>query len=181
MDRRALLTHIVAMTGGALAAPLAAAISGDAPETANPPLGDEALRLAGVLAEHIIPETDTPGALAAGVDRYIVRIVNHFLPETDASAYRNGLAMLNEQAKAAHGMPFMALSAPTQRQRLEALDKRAFAGDAGPLAAFWRSHKALTLAGYYTAEVGATRELRPMPMGPFEADVPYAKVGRAWS
>jgi hypothetical protein len=181
MDRRDLLTHIAAMTGGALAAPLAAAISGDAPETANPPLDDEALCLAGLLAEHIIPETDTPGALAAGVDRYIVRMVDRFLPEADASAYRNGLAMLDEQAKAAHGVSFTVLSAYTQRQRLEALDRRAFAGDADSLAVFWRSHKALTLAGYYTAEIGATRELRRMPMGPCEADVPYAKPGRAWS
>jgi hypothetical protein len=181
MDRRALLTHIAAMTGGALAAPLAAAILGEAPETANPPLGDESLHLAGLLAEHIIPETDTPGALAAGVDRYIARMVNRFLPGTEAGAYRIGLAALDEQAKAAHGVPFTALPVPTQRQRLEALDARAFAGDADPLAVFWRSHKALTLAGYYTAEIGATRELRPMPMGRFEADVPYAKVGRAWN
>jgi hypothetical protein len=181
MDRRALLTHIAAMTGGALAAPLAAAILGDAPETVNPPLSDAALRLAGLLAEHIIPETDTPGALAAGVDRYILRMVNYFLPETEADAYRNGLAMLDERAKEAHGMSFTALPAATQRQRLEALDARAFAGDDDSVAAFWRSHKALTLAGYYTAEIGATRELRAMPMGAFEADVPYAKVGRAWS
>ena len=41
--------------------------------------------------------------------------------------------------------------------------------------------KELTLAGYYTSEVGATQELRVNPMGAWMADVPYSEVGRAWA
>ena len=47
--------------------------------------------------------------------------------------------------------------------------------------AFFRTMKELTLVGYYTSQVGATQELRVMPMGPYLADVPYAQVGRAWA
>lgn len=53
------------------------------------------------------------------------------------------------------------------------------APDAPP---FFRQLKELTLAGYYTSEVGATEELRwnPAP-GRYDADVPYSDIGRAWA
>jgi hypothetical protein len=41
--------------------------------------------------------------------------------------------------------------------------------------------KELTLVGYYTSEVGATRELRVNPMGRYRGDVPYAAVRTAWA
>ena len=42
--------------------------------------------------------------------------------------------------------------------------------------------KELTLAGYYTSEVGMTQELqwRPVP-GYYDGDVPLSEVGRAWA
>lgn len=47
--------------------------------------------------------------------------------------------------------------------------------------AFFRTLKELVLVGYYTSEVGATEELRLMPMGVYRADVPYDEIGRAWT
>ena len=55
---------------------------------------------------------------------------------------------------------------------------------AGPEEAppFFRQLKELTLAGYYTSEVGATRELQWLAApGRYDADVPLADVGRAWA
>ena len=46
---------------------------------------------------------------------------------------------------------------------------------------FFRTLKELTVSGYYTSEVGATQELRVMPMGLHRADVPYDEIGRAWA
>ena len=47
---------------------------------------------------------------------------------------------------------------------------------------FYRQLKELTLAGYYTSEVGATQELQWLAApGRYEADLPLAKVGRAWA
>ena len=40
----------------------------------------------------------------------------------------------------------------------------------------------MTVAGYYTSEVGATQELRWLAApGRYDADVPLAEVGRAWA
>jgi hypothetical protein len=46
---------------------------------------------------------------------------------------------------------------------------------------FFRRMKELTLLGYYTSEVGATKELRVNPMGPYRGDVSYRALGRAWA
>ena len=54
-------------------------------------------------------------------------------------------------------------------------------GDAqGP--AFFRQLKELTLAGYYTSEVGATEELQWVAApGRYDADAPLSDIGRAWA
>ncbi len=47
---------------------------------------------------------------------------------------------------------------------------------------FFSQLKELTVAGYYTSEVGATQELHwnPAP-GEYRPDVPLAEVGRTWA
>ena len=47
---------------------------------------------------------------------------------------------------------------------------------------FFRTMKELTLAGYYTSQVGATKELRHEPTpGRYEGCMPLEKVGRTWA
>lgn len=185
MDRRTLLRHVATLTGAALTPALArsvsAAFEGETAVATNAPLSEPEIRLAGLLAEHIIPDTDTPGALAAGVDRYIARIVAAYLPPSEAAAYRDGLALLDRHARSEAGQRFTGLDETAQAALLKDLDEAVFAGQSGRLSDFWRRHKGLTVAGYYTAEIGATVELRPMPMGPYDADLPFDAVGRTWS
>jgi hypothetical protein len=51
-----------------------------------------------------------------------------------------------------------------------------------PPVPFWRTMKELTLVGYYTSEPGATKELRyEATPARYDACVPLAKIGRAWS
>ena len=45
---------------------------------------------------------------------------------------------------------------------------------------FFRMIKELTVVGYYTSEVGSTRELRPMPWGRYR-DIPYKPGTPAWA
>lgn len=47
---------------------------------------------------------------------------------------------------------------------------------------FYRQLKELTLAGYYTSEVGATQELQWIAApGRYDPDVPLSEIGRAWA
>ncbi|MGB3545177.1 gluconate 2-dehydrogenase subunit 3 family protein, partial [Rubrivirga sp.] len=47
---------------------------------------------------------------------------------------------------------------------------------------FFRQVKELTLAGYYTSEIGATQELQWLAApGRYDPDVPLSEIGRAWA
>ena len=181
MDRRELLRAVAVFTGVAVSPGVASAILGAAPVASGAPLAGADLDLAGLLADHVIPETDTPGAVAAGVPDYISSIIESFMSAEDADRYRDGLSAFERAVMAERGTPFATLDRDAQVEWLSALDDRAFDGADDPLAVFWRDHKALTVAGYYSSEIGATQELRRNPMGVFEGDVPFDSIGRSWS
>jgi hypothetical protein len=103
------------------------------------------------LTELIIPETDTPGAKAALVNRYI----DLMLRDGDDSTRQHFLAGLNwldGYAIRTGNAPFVRLPEAKQVEILEALD----AGGAGlePGQQFFRSAKALTARIYYATEIG---------------------------
>lgn len=55
-------------------------------------------------------------------------------------------------------------------------------GKAAARVPFFRTFKELTVVGYYTSQVGATRELKYSRVpGRFHGCVPFKTVGRAWS
>src|SRR5438046_9804638 len=78
IDRREALRRAALLLGGALAAPTVAGVlagckAREVPEGAWTPraLSAEQADLVATIAEHILPETDTPGARAVGVHRFI--------------------------------------------------------------------------------------------------------------
>jgi hypothetical protein len=141
-------------------------------------------RLLAIVSDLVIPDTETPGAVAAGVPDFVVLGLEHGLDgtatRTDATG---GLALLDALAADLDrraGGAF--LSAPPDRQAalLGALDAEAFA--AGDSAAPWRKIKDLILTGYYTSEIGASKELRyELTPGRFDPDIPKATSDRSWS
>jgi hypothetical protein len=110
------------------------------------------------LADLIIPATDTPGALAAGVPGYIDSVVgaNKELQEI----VRPGLVVLDQTCRKEHGKAFLALTADEQIAILapmcEAADKGARNDRDGR---FFRAVKNLTADGYYTSYAGLVEEL----------------------
>ena len=102
------------------------------------------------VADLIIPATDTPGALGAGVPYYIDMLCasNHALRAVVAT----GLALLA-------GMHFLNLAEADQIAVLETLSKNAESGGAGSPEQFWRAIKSMTADGYYTSRIGLRDEL----------------------
>jgi hypothetical protein len=104
-----------------------------------------------VMTELIIPETDTPGALGAGVPAYIDSVVG--ANKELQAIFRPGLAALNEKR-------FITLSNEQQVAVLTAWSDAVDNGrldDIGPR--FFRAMKNLTADGYYTSSVGLVDEL----------------------
>ena len=97
------------------------------------------------LTELIIPTTDTPGAKAAHVNRYI----DLFLRDGDAGQrerFMAGLNWLDGHAIQEHGHPFVHLTVPQQTAMLQALDA---AGND-----FFHRAKSMTAGIYYNTQIG---------------------------
>lgn len=100
------------------------------------------------LTDLIIPATDTPGAKAARVNRYI----DLFLRDGDRQPRENFLAGLNwldGHAIDRHGHPFVHLAADQQTALLTGLEQ-----GVGPGREFFGRIKHLTATIYYNTEIG---------------------------
>jgi hypothetical protein len=123
------------------------------------------------LTELIIPATDTPGAKAALVNRFVDRV----LTAADASQrgeFIRGLAWLDDRCRARVGKDVAGATAAELTAVLTPLaaEGSALADDA-PGIAFFRAIKSMTITGYYTTEIGLRQELGDdgrMMLGTFE-------------
>ena len=110
------------------------------------------------IADLIIPQTDTPGALAAGVPFYIDMIVNR--NSAQQSLCSDGLRWLDEEAMRVANTKFTGLNEQQQLMILQPLCASADAGKtAGRLIQFFALIKGLTADGYYTSQAGLIQEL----------------------
>jgi gluconate 2-dehydrogenase gamma chain len=156
-------------------------------------------RVLEVVAELIMPRTDTPGAREAGVPAFVDRAVATFSAPSEAAAIRAGLDHIDAIARATHGRDFAALTPAQQTAQLAAYETPQAAapapvggrGDtetgltnpiARPSAMFFPLLKDLVTVGYFTSELGATRAVRydPVP-GAYRGCVPLSEIGRAWA
>jgi hypothetical protein len=128
----------------------------------------------------LIPATDTPGALAAGVPQFLTLALSHGL----ASASTLDRATLQSELDAIAGRPFLQLNSVEQNTALTALDNSQFAPPVGMrrTASVWPRIKKLIVMGYYSSEVGASQELQyALVPGRFDPDLPVKPGERAWS
>lgn len=165
-------------SGGEVLAAVAAAGKGAAYEPVL--LTRAELQLTGLLAELIIPATDTPGALAAGAHRTIDHLLKTCAAAPEQARFKAGLARIDAVAQAEHGKGFGKLPAARQAALLHALD----AGSA-PFAeadqGFFRQLKGQVAFAYCTSEAGATRELAYLPIpGGFQG-IRLTRSSRRWA
>jgi hypothetical protein len=179
IDRRAALMRLAGLCGLALSGDALAALA--APTSSPGLLAPDALALTGVLVELIIPATDTPGALAVGAHRTISHLLHACASTAEQAQFVAGLARIDSAAKAHEGKRFAALTPARQVALLHAIEAGKAPFDGGDQD-FFRQLKSYTAFAYYTAEVGATRELAYLPVpGGYKGDVPLKKIGRGWA
>ena len=110
-----------------------------------------------VLAELIIPQTDTPGAKGALVDRFIDATLAAAEPP-DRDRFIAGLAWLDKHSTALYRKDFVSSSTAQQTELLTAITMGASAANA-PGLEFFTAIKSMTITGYYTSEIGLRVEL----------------------
>lgn len=187
MDRRSLLKSLGLAAGAALL-PAWTGIFTACKETGKPyvPLyfSPEAFAAASAMADRILPETDTPGALAVGVPVFIDLYAGETFNEEQLAIFKAGLDDLNKRATDQAAKPFAQLPAAEQDALLTRLEEetllRVESKEKGPF--FFTQMKDMVVRGFCTSEYGATQFLawEDVP-GRWEACMPYEKAGRAWA
>lgn len=129
------------------------------------------------ISDLVIPETDTLGALGAGVPDYVRAVIGAFLTEDAQARFKSGLAVFDTLAREERAEHFLSAPKDLQRAILKRLDT---ANDHAPGKALWQQLRDMIIFGYYTSEA-ATRELayEALP-GRFSGDIPLDDIGRAW-
>ncbi len=180
MTRREALKQAVLLLGGAAsAAQLGALESAFAADDQPGFLSSEQLAMLERIVDLIIPETDTPGAVSAGVPNFIDRMLEGWASAETQQQFVTGFDGIDKLAKAA-GMPGFIGSSPEQQLALlTEMDRAAFAE--GSPDEFFRRMKKLVLFSYFSSEPGATQALRfdRIP-GRFDPCMSLDGDNRAW-
>jgi len=117
------------------------------------------------LADTIIPETETPGASAVGVQDFVELMIGETFLESDQIAFMNGLAAVEQFSRNQYGKTYAVLSEQEKNTLLKAVAEghvpmTASGLESAALQEFFHVLKELTVIGYYTSETGAREELR---------------------
>lgn len=175
IPRRTALERLTLILGGALSPQITAALRGEVLNAgASVTVSEAQTRLLAELAEVIIPTTDTPGAKAAGVEAFIIRVMRDCYPLADQEIFYAGLAKIDEASRATHGKDFIDLDAAQQIALMTETTQTN--------KPFFKQLKELTVTGYFISEIGATQALVYLPVpGRFEGDLPLQPGQKAWA
>jgi Gluconate 2-dehydrogenase subunit 3 len=163
MYRREVLQSISMLLGSAFVSPaLAGILEGKTslPQSTGQDIFSTAEKeLITEIADLIIPDTSTPGAKQAGVAEFIQLIVNECYKVDEQSAFKAGLAEVDNQAKGIFQKTFLESDKTQREDVLRRIEARAQADKYQKPFLFWFAIKELTVTGYFTSEIGAKQAL----------------------
>jgi hypothetical protein len=156
------------------------------------------------VADTILPTTSSPGAKAANVGQFMAVMVRDCYTPENQKTFLEGVSKLDDAANKQFSNKFLALTPQQRTDLLIALDKEQkdftaqrnkdldadklkHKGEADYKAPelpnhYFRMIKELSLLGYFTSEIGATKALRYIAVpGHYDGCVPYKKGDRAWA
>ncbi|MEY4706428.1 MAG: hypothetical protein RJB58_151 [Pseudomonadota bacterium] len=184
-NRRELMIGAAALFGSSLAAPLARAATA---AEAGTPAGftasrvlftDEQRALVAALSEVIIPTTDTPGAVAAGVPAFMEMMLADWYEPTDRNEFMAALGVVDGYARVRYARPFAGLNPDAQDAVLTLAMENAIPGLSNR---FFEHCRQMVILGYYSSEIGCKQERIYLPVpGRYDGAYPYAEVRRVFS
>lgn len=189
IDRREALRRAVLLVGGAGAASALAACGGEKKRAREPASGGaslparryftpERMALLEAVAAAMIPATDTPGAIEAGVPAFVDDMMADWASAATRAKTDAVLDAIDKTAAERFGAGFHTLADDRRLAALRAFDAANIRAAGGGYGDF----KQLLLLGYYHSEIGATEELQyEFIPGAWVACAPLADIGRAWA
>ena len=185
MNRREALSRVAIIMGGTVLG-AEAFLSGCNTKPTGLKFTKDDIAFLNEVAEIIIPTTNTPGAKEAQVGEFMSVMVTDCYEEKNQNIFMEGLKKLDAASEKMNNKNFLASSATQRHDLLTSLDAEAKAYQTSKKPEepkhYFTMMKELTLTGYFTSEIGATKALRYVAVpGKFEGCVPYKKGDRAWA
>lgn len=190
MNRRDALSRVAVLFGGTIIGGeffLSGCKNPDAKATGTLNFSQENIAFLDEVADTILPTTSSsPGAKAAKVGEFMKTMVTDCYDEKDQKVFMEGIGKLNDAADKKYGKTFVKLSPEERKAFLIELDKEAKDYNAkkkdGEANHYFSLMKQLTLLGYFTSEIGATKALRYVAVpGRWEGCIDYKKGDKAWA
>ncbi len=128
----------------------------------------------------IIPATDTPGAVQAGVPQlFDLFLKDNIFKQEDRDMLMKGMADLDTEAQTKYSKPFAQITDEQAFEYLSELDKAAIESKE-PM--FFGAFKQFVVFAFATSELGATQHLQYQAVpGEYSGCVPLADIGVAWA
>ena len=183
IDRRDALAGMVAMFGAGIFAPIARAAKAQATPISDgspsaPVFTAEQRALMTALSERVMPTTDTPGAITAGVPAFIEKLLADWSLPDDRKPILAGLDAIEARSQADYGVAGAQASAAQQDALLTLAMEDKLPGGAD----FFDKFRQLVLTGYFTSEVGITQEREYLPVpGRYDGAYPYSEIKKVFS
>lgn len=185
MNRREALSRVAIIMGGTVLG-AEAFLSGCKTANTGITFTKENISFLNEVAETILPATKTPGAKEAKVGEFMQIMVTDCYEAKDQTIFMEGLKKLDDASTKLNGKSFLDADAKGRHDLLVALDKEAkdYQAAAKPEDPkhYFTMFKQLTLTGFFSSELGATKALRYVAVpGKFQGSVPYVKGDKAWA
>lgn len=135
------------------------------------------------LIDGILPATETPGAVEAGVPEFLELMLRDYFTEAARDLVIAGLQGVDATCVEIHGLPWERLGSEQKTEMVERLDRQAVAQrrESGT-PHFFAIVKEMTLWGYFYSEPGAAQLQRyEISPGPYEGCIDYDSVGKPWT
>lgn len=133
-------------------------------------LDDHQREMLSAIAELIIPATDTPGAIEAGVPRFVELILSDWHTADERKPVLDGMAELETDCQTDYGKAFINCSKSEQSQALAATEG----------STMFATLKSLVVNGYFTSELGASSQTGYNPMPGIYKEVVYDATSGRW-
>ena len=187
INRRTALAGVVGMFGASVFAPIARAAAQAAKKGGIPVISDGPpsvmvftpgqRALMTVLSERIVPTTDTPGAIAAGVPAFIEKMLADWAKPEDRVPIVAGLDAI--EARSLQDYKVSAAKATPAQQ--DALLTLAMNQQLPAAKDFFEAFRQLVITGYYTSEIGMTQEREYLPVpGEYNGEFLYSQVNKVY-
>lgn len=189
INRREALKRMGFLLGSAVSAPVALGIlNGLKAESGiawNPEFfSQEQSETIAIVADIIMPKTDTPASSALGVPKYIEDMVSKVWSELDRKQFMEGFDYFLIRAEDDLRGPFNEASSTMQKAFVNKRHRQIFEGEIDwSKRPFLWSMKELTITGYCTTEVGATELLQYKAIPAFyDGCMPLEEAGgKTWA